>query len=196
MADATTIEGRAEAALEPLRRSASRDYIGEPVSQLEHALQAATLAVQAGCSDDVVLAALFHDIGHLLDTGGEEMAGLGVVDHEYLGGEFLASLGFSDVVSHLVSSHVNAKRYLCYRKMGYLKQLSDASRQTLDWQGGAMERVEAEAFEADPWFEVILALRTYDERAKDSDAETLSVEDLRPTVIRHLHQQLKEGSNV
>ena len=41
-------------------------YIGEPVSQLEHALQSAYHAEQAGADDELVVAALLHDVGHLI----------------------------------------------------------------------------------------------------------------------------------
>jgi phosphonate degradation associated HDIG domain protein len=189
MRSAAVIERHADQALDPLRRSAELDYIGEPVSQLQHALQAAALALQSGQSDAVVIAALFHDIGHLLDPQAEQMAGLGVVDHERLGAEFLREHGFSESVAHLVESHVNAKRYLCYRKAGYLGQLSQASRQTLEWQGGPMGQAEAEAFENDPWFEAILTLRVYDERAKSVEVDVPPIEQYRSTIIQHLYEQ-------
>ena len=45
-------------------RFGSADYIGEPVSQIEHMSQSAELAIREGYDDEVVLAAFFHDIGH------------------------------------------------------------------------------------------------------------------------------------
>lgn len=46
------------------------DYIGEPVSQIEHMSQTAQQAMAEGFDDEVVLAAFFHDIGHLCGQGG------------------------------------------------------------------------------------------------------------------------------
>ncbi len=60
------------------------DYIGEPVSQLEHMCQSAQLAEAEGYSEEVILAAFFHDIGHLCEhfMPVAFMGGYGVVDHE------------------------------------------------------------------------------------------------------------------
>src|SRR5476651_1080258 len=93
------------------------DYIGEPVSQLEHMSQAAALAETEGHDDEVVLAAFFHDIGHLCAPHGEveSIDGMGNVDHEKLGADFLRELGFSERLASLVESHVVAKRYLTYK---------------------------------------------------------------------------------
>ncbi len=93
------------------------DYLGEPVSQLEHMWQAAALAEAEGCEDEVVLAAFFHDLGHLCAhrTGGPLMDGFGAVDHERLGADYLRARGFSARLAGLVESHVLAKRYLTYK---------------------------------------------------------------------------------
>ena len=56
------------------------DYIGEPVSQIEHMSQAAQLALNEGCDDEVVLAAFFHDIGHFCVNDAKNMDGYGVID--------------------------------------------------------------------------------------------------------------------
>ena len=97
------------------------DYIGEPVSQLEHMSQAAALAEEEGYDDEVVLAAFFHDIGHLCAEEGESesMDGFGNVDHEKLGAEYLLEKGFSERVAALVQGHVLAKRYLTYKYPEY-----------------------------------------------------------------------------
>src|ERR1700733_15152055 len=89
------------------------DYIGEPVSQLEHMSQAAALAQEEGFDDEVILAAFFHDIGHLCadDAEAQSMDGFGTVDHEKLGAEYLLERGFSERLADLVASHVIAKRY-------------------------------------------------------------------------------------
>lgn len=113
------------------------EYAGEKVSQLEHMLQAAQLAIEDNQDDEVVLAAFFHDIGHLLPVHDEyeSMDGFGVTDHENVGASYLKSLGFSEKLCRLIASHVNAKRYLTYKYPGYYQQLSEASKATLEYQG-------------------------------------------------------------
>ncbi|HZH65194.1 MAG TPA: HDIG domain-containing protein, partial [Flavisolibacter sp.] len=95
----------------------SEDYIGEPVSQLEHMTQAAQLAEEEGYDDEVILAAFFHDLGHLAEhlMPVEKMEGVGVMDHEKIAADYLREKGFSEKLCLLVQSHVQAKRYLTYK---------------------------------------------------------------------------------
>src|ERR1700748_2015675 len=111
------------------------DYIGEPVSQLEHMSQAAALAEAEGYDDEVILAAFFHDIGHLCAEEGEaeSMDGMGNVDHEKLGADYLVNHGFSERIALMVQWHVIAKRYLTYKYPEYYNTLSDASKNTLEF---------------------------------------------------------------
>lgn len=148
-------------------RFGASDYIGEPVSQLEHMSQAAQLAMAEGCDDEVVLAAFFHDIGHLCAEGADNMGGYGVVSHERLGADYLREAGFSERLARLVEYHVQAKRYLTLREPGYYAQLSEASRRTLEYQGGVMSEAEADAFAADPLCALSLRIRRWDELAKE-----------------------------
>jgi phosphonate degradation associated HDIG domain protein len=145
------------------------DYIGEPVSQIEHMCQAAHLAEKEGFDDEVILAAFFHDIGHLfaLDQNLENMGGYGVMRHEKLGADYLRKMGFTEKVAKLVENHVQAKRYLTFRNSEYLDKLSVASKKTLEYQGGVMTEAEALAFEKDSLFELSLKMRTWDELAKE-----------------------------
>src|SRR5262252_1145827 len=104
---------RVDALFALLERARDADYIGEGVSQLQHALQAAALARAANAPDDEVLAALLHDVGHLCaGPGAPSMAGLGIVRHEDVGADHLVALGFGARVVELVRGHVAAKRYL------------------------------------------------------------------------------------
>ncbi len=143
-------------------------YFGEDVTQLQHALQSAHCATQAHADDELVVAALLHDIGHLL--GGDFHAEIGVIDHDRSCVEWLKGRGFSDRLIALVSGHVNAKRYLVAARAGYADRLSEASKKTLVLQGGPMSPEEARAFEAGPYFKDLLRLRSWDEQAKDPDA--------------------------
>ncbi|MFO2462013.1 HD domain-containing protein [Pseudomonas sp. 15FMM2] len=156
-------------------RHGAADYIGEPVSQLEHMSQAAQLAMAEGCDDEVVLAAFFHDIGHLCGQGSENMGGYGVVSHERLGADYLRRAGFSERLARLVEYHVQAKRYLTFRQPDYYARLSEASRRTLAYQGGVMSAEEAQAFERDPLCGVSLRMRHWDEQAKEMHVPVLDL---------------------
>jgi len=164
------------------------DYIGEPVSQLEHMCQCALLAEKEGSSEEIILAAFFHDIGHLCEHIAltEQMDGYGVIDHEKLGAEFLLAHGFSATIANLVAGHVQAKRYLTYQYPEYYNQLSVASKKTLEFQGGKMSPAEAAAFEADEWFSTHIRLRKWDEQAKLEYQQLPPLSKYSDMIIRHL----------
>jgi len=184
---------RADALLDVLRRSHSLAYIGEPISQLEHALQAAAKAEAVGADIPVILAALFHDIGHLIAPQAPQMDGLGTIDHEHLGADYLVQMGCTEDLALLVRSHVQAKRYLCARNPGYHHRLSDASRGTLQFQGGPMAEDEAIRFEALPRFKDILRLRAWDEAAKDPQASVPGLDHYRSRLAAHLQHHPHSG---
>src|SRR5580658_149933 len=126
-------------------------YHGEAVSQTEHALQAAELAELEGAPDRLVVAALLHDVGHLLDGQDEDLAHRGVDGrHEEAGGAWLAR-HFGPEVIEPIRLHVAAKRYLCAVDPTYLDGLSPASRLSLSVQGGPMRAEERAQFEANPY---------------------------------------------
>ena len=155
------------------------DYIGEPISQLQHAQQAAYLAQCAGASEPVILGAFFHDIGHLCaspDT--PQMDGLGVLNHEGIGAQTMRAHGLGGLVANLVELHVQAKRYLCWHRPSYREKLSVASQGTLEFQGGAMTDEEAWAFQEHPLFKEILRLRAWDEGAKVKDGPGMELQEV------------------
>jgi 2-amino-1-hydroxyethylphosphonate dioxygenase (glycine-forming) len=162
------------------------DYIGEPVSQIEHMSQAAQFAMAEGFDDEVVLAAFFHDIGHICGQGGENMGGYGVVSHERLGADYLRRAGFSERMAKLVEYHVQAKRYLTFSQPDYYARLSEASRRTLAYQGGVMSAEEAQAFEQDPLYTVSLRMRHWDEQAKQMQVPVLDLQMLKAKAVRLL----------
>ncbi|WP_184548800.1 HD domain-containing protein [Mucilaginibacter sp. FT3.2] len=166
------------------------DYIGEPVSQVEHMSQAAALAQAEGYDDEVVLAAFFHDIGHLCAEAGEaeSMNGMGNVDHEQIGADFLLERGFSERVANLVQGHVIAKRYLTYKYPEYYNRLSDASKATLNFQGGVMSAAEAADFELNPDAELIVRLRYWDDMAKEINTPVDNIGYLKNIALNHLLQ--------
>ncbi|MFZ2990462.1 phosphonate degradation HD-domain oxygenase [Ideonella sp.] len=141
-------------------------YAGEPVSQLAHALQSALLAEQAGADDELITAALLHDIGHLLVEHGGTPTLQGIDDkHQYLALPFLRGV-FPDRVLDAIAGHVDAKRYLCATEPHYLAALSADSQRSLVLQGGVFNAAEAQAFAARPAAAEAVALRRWDDAAK------------------------------
>ena len=170
-----------------MERNGDGDYFGEPVTQLQHALQCAQCARDAGADEEMILAALLHDVGHLLDDERAQRSGeVGVVNHDEIGGDYLRSLGFSERIAALVEGHVDAKRYLTATNPQYFERLSDASRLTLALQGGPMTPEEASAWGASEFLRDRLRLRTWDELAKDPAREVPGLEAYVDLIRRHL----------
>lgn len=165
------------------------EYAGEKVTQLQHMVQAGELAKQAGYDDEVILAAFLHDIGHILETEHEQMDGFGTVDHEKVGADFLRERGFSERLARLVENHVSAKRYLTFKDDSYYKSLSDASKKTLEYQGGRMNAAEAKEFEEDELFHEFIAMRKWDEQAKEEDLKLEPIDYYKNLMIQYLSNQ-------
>ena len=139
---------------------------GEHVNQIEHALQCALLAQQAGANDELVVAALLHDVGHLLhrDARGALLAGVDDV-HENLGAKYLAKW-FGPAVCQPIALHVQAKRFLCLREPAYHDLLSPVSQRSLALQGGPMSEAQALEFESNEHAAAAAMLRRWDDEAK------------------------------
>lgn len=151
-------------------------YGGEAVTQLEHALQAATLARENNASDALVTAALLHDIGHLLHDLPDDASDNGIDDvHEALAAKYLETY-FVPAVVEPVKLHVAAKRYLCAVDQHYYDTLSAPSKTSLTFQGGVMNENEVAEFELNPFFKDAVTLRKWDDIAKDPEIKTESVE--------------------
>lgn len=144
---------------------------GEECSVLSHSMQAGMLAKEKGYDEELILAAFLHDIGHLYplelnQADFEKMGTFGVEAHDLWGAKYLSLLGFSDQVVAMVKNHVASKRYLCAVDQSYKEQLSEASKETLAYQGGPMNEAEVQQFERDPFFEESILIRKIDEEAK------------------------------
>ena len=155
------------------------DYLGEPVTVAQHLLQAGALAKQAGAPPALVAAALLHDVGHLRggdpladeqELSGRELMAGSDNDHGERGAAWLARW-FPPAVTGPVRLHIAAKRYLCASEPGYLGLLSPASVYTLSVQGGPMTAAEVAAFAADPRAADAVAVRRWDDAAKDPAAD-------------------------
>jgi gamma-butyrobetaine dioxygenase len=160
------------------RERGERMY-GEDVTQTQHALQTAAAARHDHAPDHLVVAALLHDVGHVISELPEDAAEHDIDDvHEMRGADWLASY-FPAKVVEPIRLHVAAKRYLCVAEPGYFDNLSQASRLSLAVQGGPMSVEEAKAFESHPHFADGVQLRRYDEQGKNPDAKADSVESFR-----------------
>ena len=152
-----------------------QDYIGEEVTQYQHAMQCYLnadefLKENQNSFDfkdispyEIKLGAFLHDVGHLLEFNSDvkKMGNLGVMNHENEGAKYLKKYGFSDNICSLVRNHK------------YYDNLSDASKQTFEYQGGKMKNDEGEEFEKDKLIFWHLKLRTWDDKSKSTDPELL-----------------------
>jgi len=161
-----------------LLRRVQTQYGLESVSQIEHALQCAHLAEQAGETADTIVACLLHDLGHLLaaeregameqDTHKDDL-------HQFIALPFIRGL-FPDAVLEPIRMHVDAKRYLCWCEPTYWDDLSIASKRSLEQQGGVFDEAQAHAFIAQPYAEEAVRLRRYDDLAKVKDKQVPRLE--------------------
>jgi phosphonate degradation associated HDIG domain protein len=158
-------------------------HYGEDVTELQHALQCATLARRDGRDGALVAACLLHDVGHLVHELPEDFTQKGLDDrHENLGANVLAPHFPAEVVEP-IRLHVPAKRYLCWKDPAYFDGLSEVSRASLALQGGPMTDAEGVEFEANPHHEAAVRLRHYDDQGKDPSIATLGLDDFRELLV-------------
>lgn len=152
--------------LDLFARRGAEEYMGEPVSMAQHMEQSAACALADGASDELVIAALLHDIGHFVGDFPIDALENGVDNyHEEAGATFLTPY-FPASVTEPIRLHVAAKKYLCAVDSNYLSRLSDASIQSLQVQGGPMSEAEVAEFEANPYHRSAVKARLYDDDGK------------------------------
>jgi phosphonate degradation associated HDIG domain protein len=174
----------AEVLMQLFAKLGAAAYVDERVSQEAHALQAATLAGSQGAAETLIIAALLHDLGHLIHGRGDDIAERGVdARHEAIGAVRLTRY-FGAAVVEPVRLHVAAKRYLCATNRCYYADLSPGSQHSLALQGGAFDPVEAARFEAMPYAEDAVRLRRWDDLAKVPGARTKSLADYHRMIER------------
>jgi phosphonate degradation associated HDIG domain protein len=158
------------------RTKGDLSYLGEGVSQIEHAWQCGQLAKRNSVSLELQLAAWLHDIGHLLSKEGETPTLKGHNDrHELVGSNFLKHL-FPEAVFEPIALHVEAKRYLIATDSSYSEKLSSDSIRSLALQGGPLSIEECQKFLSKPFAQDAIALRRWDDQAKDSECSLLNKE--------------------
>ncbi|PAK11205.1 phosphonate degradation HD-domain oxygenase [Burkholderia ubonensis] len=163
-------------------------YSGEPVTQLEHALQSGLLAEEAGADDALVAAAFLHDLGHLLNRQGETPSARGIDDlHQYYVLPFLRPL-LPDAVLEPIRLHVDAKRCLCRTDAGYFESLSPDSVRSLALQGGVFSDEAAAAFLRRPFAEDALRLRRWGDMAKVEGKATPDLNHYMEIVARQVRR--------
>lgn len=182
------------------RRHGGRGYIGEEVTQYQHAVQCSLLAEEFTKSQEFlnlvssnpinpvhfIVGCFFHDIGHLLkyetdlaeqfqckEMGDNVETSLGVMHHEQKGANYLRTLGYHEDICSIVENHINIKRYLITKNPSYYDKLSEASKGTFLYQGGKMSQEELNNFENNRMFPYHLAMRKFDDQAKSTDANLL-----------------------
>lgn len=145
-----------------------RQRYDEEVTQLDHALQTAAHAQDDGADHPLVLAALLHDTGHLLQLrdGGSDDGDAGEdLTHEAVGARWLAGL-YPPSVTGPIALHVAAKRYRCAIDPAYHARLSAGSVRSLARQGGPMSTDEQARFERRPTHLEAVRLRGWDDAGK------------------------------
>ncbi|GBO54815.1 HD phosphohydrolase-like protein [Pseudanabaena sp. lw0831] len=157
-------------------------YGGEPISQLEHSLQCATLAQKHSANAELITACLLHDLGHLIHEFGEDPTEQAIDDrHEHEGAKLLQML-FSEAVTQPISLHVEAKQYLCVVDPAYYENLSANSKSSLLLQGGAYSKEDASIFIAKPYAKDAVKLRIWDDLAKVERLRTPDLNSFRTIV--------------
>lgn len=147
-------------------RRGAESYLGERVTMSEHMLQGAQLAEEANAGDELIAAALLHDIGHYTNEFPDDALNQGIDNHHDEAGAAVLAPFFPRVVTDCVRHHVAAKRYLCATDPGYFARLSPASVHTLRLQGGPMNDIEVKEFRANENLDAIIQVRIWDEESK------------------------------
>ncbi|MGJ3261470.1 MAG: HD domain-containing protein [Rhodospirillales bacterium] len=180
---------------EALETAGTVQYGTEPITELEHALQIADIADEMSGDEELVLAALLHDIGRVAvrqdeisdtlvpDHMGKTGGGKG---HDEAGADLLKDY-FSDRILSGIRMHVAAKRYLCTVEPKYRDRISGGSETTLRMQGGLMSDAELEEFRATPYSEDAVQIRRWDDMAKTPGKETRPLEHWRDMISRHMN---------
>jgi len=157
----------------------SEEYLGEDVKLVEHMLQCADLARESGASDELIVAALLHDIGHLLVDDAVTSHNEGHdAHHDIVGAQWVAER-FPESISEPVRLHVAAKRYLVSIDPAYRAKLSEASIHTLRLQGGLMDQDQIKDFFTLPGAKAAIQVRLWDDVAKIRDKATSTLDSFR-----------------
>jgi phosphonate degradation associated HDIG domain protein len=160
-------------------------YGNEDVTQLEHALQCAELTEQNNFPKEIITAALLHDIGHLLYDGEDPVHEGKDGYHENLGADYLSEY-FGEAVTLPIRAHVDSKRYLSAVEKEYYELLSEASKKSLEVQGGPFTKEEAHEFIKKPFMKQAVEIRRFDDQAKILNKKTPNLSHFKQYVEQSL----------
>jgi phosphonate degradation associated HDIG domain protein len=171
-------------------RRGAESYLGEAVTIAQHMLQSAMLAEEAGADDELIAAALLHDIGHYTGEFDDGYIEQGIDNmHDEAGARVLEGF-FPPRVIACVRLHVAAKRYLCATDPSYFAKLTNASRATLKLQGGPMSSAEVAQFRSDPYYDAAVRVRQWDEGGKDPGRSAPSFDYYVPLLQRVIDRHM------
>ena len=160
-------------------------YIGENVTMSQHMIQAAMLAEKAKCKKEVICSCLLHDYGHFIIENPDGLVEANLDgEHESIGYEYLKSF-FKEEVVEPIKYHVRAKRYLA-RDKKYFNKLSEASKISLNLQGGVLNDDECKEFERKKFFKSSILVRKFDEAAKKIDIKMKSIHQYKKLLTLNL----------
>jgi phosphonate degradation associated HDIG domain protein len=177
-------------------RRGADSYLGEQVTMSEHMLQAAALAEESDAGDELIAAALLHDIGHYTNEFPEDAQNAGIDTHHDEAGAAVLAPFFPRLVTDCVRHHVAAKRYLCATDPTYYDRLSPASVHTLNLQGGPMTPAEVAAFRENSNLDPIIQVRLWDEAAKTPGTPTPPFSHHAPMLQRVVAAHARGGSRL
>ena len=170
-------------------RRGAESYLGEQVTMSQHMLQGAQLAEQAGANDELIAAALLHDIGHYTNEFPDDALAQGIDNNHEDAGAAVLEPFFPKLIADCCRYHVAAKRYLCATDADYFAKLSEASVHTLNPQGGPMDAEEVAEFEKNPHIEEIVQVRIWDDQGKDPTVTTPPFQYYAPMLERAVANQ-------
>lgn len=137
---------------------------GFAVNQLEHGLQTATRAVRAGASEELVVAALCHDIGKTIS----------VANHAALSAEILRSY-VSHETYEIIRTHQDFQGRHYYALLG---KDPEARRQYVN----------------EPWYELACQFTDeWDQAAFDPEYDTLPLSHFEPMIDRVFAETLEKA---
>ena len=167
-------------------------YYDSTVTQKEHALQTATLALEEDANSSLIIAALLHDVGHLLLNENADNTSFLKKDlrHQNVVKRVLNPY-VSKAVTCPIALHVAAKRYLCSTDPSYYSKLSPKTKQSLAIQGAAMTPTELARFERGAYFKPAVRLRRWDDAAKEPKKTTPDLAFFLPRLELELERAFK-----
>lgn len=130
---------------------------GEAVDLWTHQVETAAILAAQGADDELVVAALLHDLGD---------GRVSEAEHAPWGAALVRRL-LGERVAWLIATHAESKRYLCTIRPAYYATLSPVSQRTLERQGGRMTPEEVATFAAHPWAGDAVRMRLADDAGKD-----------------------------